>query len=361
MKKYHYTYRISNKETGMHYYGDRSSDCHPTEDLGKQYFSSFCEDWFKLDQIENPQNYKYKILKIFETRKEAKALEIKLHQKFDVRNHPKFINLANQTSVGFMTTPEIIEKGLITKLQKYGSSSYNNPEKIREKIKNRTKDEQNKINEKMVATRKAKGTYETGGKKSIETRMNTVDANGKTILDIALEKGEETKLAKYGSKFYNNPTKISETKRNKPEEYKRALSEKLSELRTSKTDGQLSLMEKLTIAAKEKDSDPENRKDRIAKGMHTKEKNGSYAMTVKNGKITKLKNGTIFTYIIFDNTDQNIFSGTLDQLREWCIVNNGSWYAFEESARKGGLHLYHYRGPLKYRHLRGYRCIRTKG
>ena len=47
----------------------------------------------------------------FETRKEAKALEIKLHKKFDVRNHPKFINLANQTSIGFMTTPEIIEKG----------------------------------------------------------------------------------------------------------------------------------------------------------------------------------------------------------------------------------------------------------
>lgn len=118
MKKYHYTYRITNLITGMHYYGDRSSDCHPQEDLGIKYFSSFTEKWFKLDQIENPSHYKYKIIKIFNTRKEAKALEIKLHRKFNVKNNPKFYNKANQETNGFCYDRTGIKDSLETKLKK---------------------------------------------------------------------------------------------------------------------------------------------------------------------------------------------------------------------------------------------------
>lgn len=103
--KYHYVYRITNKLLNKHYYGDRSCDCHPSEDLGKKYFSSFSEKWFKQDQKTNSQNYKYKIIRIFETsRQDAKNLEIKLHRKFDVKNNPNFINKANQLTTGFCTS-----------------------------------------------------------------------------------------------------------------------------------------------------------------------------------------------------------------------------------------------------------------
>lgn len=108
--KYHYTYRITNTATNMHYYGDRSSIVHPAEDLGKKYFSSFGNKFFRVDQKENPQDYKYKIIKIFSTRKEAKALESKLHRKFNVRLNEHFINRGNQDSSNFSTEGTIYAK-----------------------------------------------------------------------------------------------------------------------------------------------------------------------------------------------------------------------------------------------------------
>lgn len=103
--KYHYVYRITNTTTQMYYYGDRSCNCHPSKDIGFNYFSSFGNKLFKQDQLNNPQDYKYKVVKIFETcRKDAKQLEVDLHKKFDVRNHPQFINRANQSSSGFDIT-----------------------------------------------------------------------------------------------------------------------------------------------------------------------------------------------------------------------------------------------------------------
>lgn len=98
---YHYVYRITNIISGQHYYGDRSCDCLPTDDLGKKYFSSFTEDWFKQDQLENPNNYKYKIIRIYTTcREDATAFESKLHEKFNVKDNIKFVNKANQHKNG---------------------------------------------------------------------------------------------------------------------------------------------------------------------------------------------------------------------------------------------------------------------
>ena len=103
--KYHYVYRITNKVTQMYYYGDRSCNCQPSEDIGIKYFSTSTLKLFIKDQKVNPQDYKYKVVKIFETcREDAKQLEVDLHKKFDVKNHNKFINRANQTSSGFDTT-----------------------------------------------------------------------------------------------------------------------------------------------------------------------------------------------------------------------------------------------------------------
>jgi len=48
-KKFHYVYRITNIITKMYYYGDRSCDCHPSEDIGIKYFSSFTNKFFQID------------------------------------------------------------------------------------------------------------------------------------------------------------------------------------------------------------------------------------------------------------------------------------------------------------------------
>jgi len=89
----------------MYYYGDRSCNCHPSEDIGIKYFSTSTLKLFINDQKTNPQDYKYKVIKIFETnREDAKQLEVNLHEKFDVKNHSKFINRANQSGGGFDRT-----------------------------------------------------------------------------------------------------------------------------------------------------------------------------------------------------------------------------------------------------------------
>ena len=103
-KKYHYTYRITNIKEKMYYYGLHSCDCLPKEDIGVKYFSSSKRDGFIDHQKQNLEQYKYKVIKIFSTRKEALEHEIFLHAKFDVKLHEKFYNDSNQRSVNFDTT-----------------------------------------------------------------------------------------------------------------------------------------------------------------------------------------------------------------------------------------------------------------
>lgn len=104
MQKYHYVYRITNIKETKHYYGTRSSNCLPHEDLGFKYFSSSKDRDFIQDQKSNPENYKYKIIRICKTRKEALNLEIELHEKFNVGVNESFYNRAKQTSTGWDTS-----------------------------------------------------------------------------------------------------------------------------------------------------------------------------------------------------------------------------------------------------------------
>ena len=99
--KHHYTYRITNIIEKKYYYGVHSCDCLPKEDIGVKYFSSSKNKEFIKDQKENPQNYKYKVVKIFSTRVEALEHEIFLHAKFNVGISTSFYNGAKHTSVGF--------------------------------------------------------------------------------------------------------------------------------------------------------------------------------------------------------------------------------------------------------------------
>ena len=99
--KNHYVYRITNKIENKHYYGVRSSTIKPEEDIGIKYFSSSTDKNFIRDQKENPDNYKYKVLKIFPTRKDAEFFETILHEKFSVQTNESFYNKAKNTLMGF--------------------------------------------------------------------------------------------------------------------------------------------------------------------------------------------------------------------------------------------------------------------
>lgn len=104
MTKYHYVYRITNIVEHKHYYGVRSSKVHPSQDLGIKYFSSSTDKEFLLEQKLNKENFKYKVIKTFETRTEANLLESKLHNMFEVHKNKNFYNKYSSNSKTFDTS-----------------------------------------------------------------------------------------------------------------------------------------------------------------------------------------------------------------------------------------------------------------
>ena len=90
-KKYHYTY-YSYEEWGMGYFGSRSCECLPEEDIN--YFGSFTHKNFKPTQ-------KIILKNDYATRAEAIKDEVILHDYYDVAKNPHFANRAKQTSTGF--------------------------------------------------------------------------------------------------------------------------------------------------------------------------------------------------------------------------------------------------------------------
>lgn len=101
MLKYHYTYQITNTKLYKLYIGVRSSNIHPTKDIGIEYFSSSTDKAFIEDQKQNPQYYEYRVLGIFASRKLAVLNEIELHEIYDVGRNIKFYNKAKQKGIGF--------------------------------------------------------------------------------------------------------------------------------------------------------------------------------------------------------------------------------------------------------------------
>jgi len=102
--KQHYVYEITNITNDMKYIGCRSCICEPKEDIGLLYFSCSKDEEFMKEQKEQPDNFEYKVLQVFRTRKEAIQLEIDLHAKHDVGRNEKYYNKAKQTSTGWDTT-----------------------------------------------------------------------------------------------------------------------------------------------------------------------------------------------------------------------------------------------------------------
>ena len=118
--KFHYTYLITELNTNKKYIGVRSSDVAPSEDLGIKYFSSSSNDEFKRNQKNNPLNYKYEVLNIFNDRKSANEEEIRLHTLYSVDKREDFINLVVSNSTGFNPVDYITVKdnaGLICSMK----------------------------------------------------------------------------------------------------------------------------------------------------------------------------------------------------------------------------------------------------
>ena len=105
---FHYLYRITNLVENKHYYGARTSKTIlPQDDLGKKYFSSSSDKDFKKSQKEHPENYKYKVIIVSDSRQHIADLEVKLHHKLNVSENNNFYNLANQTSTFFDSSGKI--------------------------------------------------------------------------------------------------------------------------------------------------------------------------------------------------------------------------------------------------------------
>lgn len=101
MNKYHYVYKITEKSTNMKYIGVRSCEILPHKDLGFKYFSSSVDKDFINKQKNNPENFLYEVLSIYDNRLEAINEEISLHEKYDVAKNPEFYNKCKSTSTYF--------------------------------------------------------------------------------------------------------------------------------------------------------------------------------------------------------------------------------------------------------------------
>jgi len=152
--QYHYVYRITNIKESKHYYGVRSTYLNPIEDLGIKYFSSSKDLYFIEDQKLNPKNYKYKIVSIFDSRKDAIEMEIKLHNKFNVGNNPSFYNKAKQSSIGYDTHGVSLSnehKIKFSMIRKGVPKSKNHKLKLSESIKGIKRSEETRLKMKNAA------------------------------------------------------------------------------------------------------------------------------------------------------------------------------------------------------------------
>ncbi len=98
----HFVYRITHIIRKLHYYGSKTGELSV---LGESYISSSTDLEFIKDQKKNPQDYKYKVIRVFDTPADKMIFESYLHQKFNVKEeNNSFYNKANQTPFGFDTT-----------------------------------------------------------------------------------------------------------------------------------------------------------------------------------------------------------------------------------------------------------------
>jgi hypothetical protein len=235
-KKYHYTY-YSYEEWGMGYFGSRSCNCLPEEDLN--YFGSFKDKSFKPTQ-------KIILKDDYATRKDAMRDEVILHNYYDVAANPHFANRAKQTSTRFTQAGVSPSEETRKKLSKAGKGKKRSEE-----------------------TRKKMSQAFRGKFVSEETKEKVRQANlGKKLSPETIRKREETRRERYK----NAPKKVlsEETKR------------KISQTLTGRKIGPFSEEHKRKISEANKGKTfimSEEAKKKISetmKGKHSGEKNPFY-------------------------------------------------------------------------------------
>jgi hypothetical protein len=164
----------------------RSSNINPIEDIGIYYFSSSSDKEFIKNQKENPENYKYKVIRIFKSKSEALNLEIKLHNKFDVGINENFYNRSKQTSTGFDVTgrtfsmSEETKRKISEKLKGRKKEPFS--EEHKENIKRRRKDqiitEEHKRNLSITAKGREKPPRTKEHRQRLGKIINIFDSNG---------------------------------------------------------------------------------------------------------------------------------------------------------------------------------------
>ena len=176
----HYTYRITNIIDRKHYYGVRSAD-NPYMDLGIKYFSSSRDSKFIDEQKNNPENFRYKVVSIYDNREEAMDKEIRLHSKFNVSNNPHFYNRCNATTSGFSVLGNKHTKESLLKISAAGRRPCKTTakEKISKANKNQfnsleTRKKKSEANKGILAN-KFKGYYIYKNKKYITAEELSLD------------------------------------------------------------------------------------------------------------------------------------------------------------------------------------------
>jgi hypothetical protein len=104
---FHFVYN-SYEAWGRNYIG-----VHSTDNLDDGYLGSSRDPTFSPKEKD--------ILEFFETREEAKAAEITLHEFFDVENNPLFANLKNAGSMKFDHGRDVLASFSSKQLRLYGS------------------------------------------------------------------------------------------------------------------------------------------------------------------------------------------------------------------------------------------------
>jgi predicted GIY-YIG superfamily endonuclease len=122
--KQHYVYLLENKVNGMYYIGVRSCK-------GTIWDDAYMGSSKHMTQ-EDKDNCNKIVLKRFDSRKDAVAYEVEMHDKFDVANNAMFYNKAKQTTTGFDTGGVKVEhskehKEYLSKARREYNKKYGNP------------------------------------------------------------------------------------------------------------------------------------------------------------------------------------------------------------------------------------------
>lgn len=112
----YYVYKITNLTNNMYYIGSRQTKCDPKDDLGIKYFSSSSNKNFINEQKQNPNEFKYEILSVHNSRMEAFEEEVRIQTELrcleDDFCYNKSINHVSFTNYSktFKCTKETKEK-----------------------------------------------------------------------------------------------------------------------------------------------------------------------------------------------------------------------------------------------------------